>query len=207
MPEIRVWYTYATDVLGYMEPMYKLVLGITRKSTCYKLKESNRFLICPKDTTRHRIKNFKSIYHKLYYKKDTIILPDNQFKIQTCGEIIEDFTIKLDHKEDIDFIKALGPFSPWTLKHIIDYTSGKKVYQEGMKFGTITVSVLRIYLLKESFSIYREVKPRVANQYFNIKIEENILEGCTPIIPNEEFDEILNSIKYIYSLYSTLKSL
>ncbi len=206
MTSIRTWYTYATDVLGYKDPIYKLILGVTRESTCEKLRKAGRFLICPKDTTRHTIKNFKSLYHTLYHKKNTIVLPNNMFKIQLCGKIVDSFTVNVENQVDIDFIKALGSFIPWTFKHIMEYTSGKKVYQEGMKFGTISICVLRIFKLSEDFTYYRESKPRVANQFFNIERGDEILYNCTPILSDETFNELFNSIKYLHDFYSILKS-
>lgn len=203
MVKIRTWYTYATDVLGYMNPKFKLVLGITRESTCRKLEEVDKFLICPKDTTRHKIKNFKTIYHPLYERKSEIVLPNNYFYINSCGKIVYSFILEPKSEEDINLLKALGPFIPWTIKHILEYASGKKVYQKNMKFGTIAIFILKVFKLENSFKYYREVKPRVSNQYFNVD-GVNILKNCAPIIPNDKFNEILYSIKYIHSEYLVL---
>jgi len=199
---VRCWYTYATNVLGYSNPKYKLVLGITRPSTCIKLIEAKRFLLCPKDTTRHNIENIKESYHSLYHNKGKIVLPEDKFLINLCGEIAFSFNLEPKEKKEIQLLKALGPFTPWTLQHIIEYTSGKKVYQEGMKFGKISIFIVKVFKLAESLIIFREVKPRVANQYFNIEIDsEEILKNVIPIIPEIEFHEILLCIKSIYSKF------
>ena len=207
MVEIRTWYTYATDVLGYMNPSYKLTLGITRESTCEKLKEVDRFLICPKDTIRHRREIFKSIYEPLYDQKNNIILPEDHFLIQACGEIVDSFIISLNDDLDINFIKALGPFVSWTVDHIVDYTLGKNVMQEGVSAGSIAIFILRVYKLQEYVLHHRPAIQSVSNQYFNIEIEDDdFVKRAIPILPDEEFNEILSSVKYVYSLYSANKS-
>jgi hypothetical protein len=206
MIKIRTWYTFATDVLGYLNPIYRLALGMTRETTSKKLQESKRFLICPKDTRRHQKKIFKSIYHSLYDAKDQIVLPDDNFKIQSYGKIVASYVITLQDVADIEFIKALGPFSLWTIDHILDYTKGKNILQYGVKAGTVSIFLIRIFELKEEIIIHRPTEAGVSNQFFNTFIpSSDILKNCKPVIPDEEFNEIMSSIEYIYSLYSSLK--
>ncbi|MHA1249041.1 MAG: hypothetical protein ACTSRP_03525 [Candidatus Helarchaeota archaeon] len=200
MMKVRTWYVYATDVLGYLDPKFKLIVGIARKSTYLKLKEVEKFFLCPKDTTRHKINIYKSIYHPLYYRKNELVLPRNKVKINSCGKVVRGFILNPENERDLKFIKILGPFIQWTLKHIIEYAKGIKVYQEGMKFGEIAVFILRVYRLNLPFIYYREIKPRVSNQFFNIEItNENILNDIYPIIPDEEFKELLFLIDKLHS--------
>ena len=207
MVEVRTWYTYATEILGYLDPRYKLVIGITRESTCEKLKEVPYFLICPKHTTRHKKDIFKSIYHSLYDQIDSIVLPKGHFLVQCYGKIIDSFVIKLEDESDYNFLRALGPFTMWTLKHLEDYTKGKNIMQEGVKVGTIAIFIMRVYKLPGNILIQRPPQQSVSNQFFNWEIEkEEILDFKSPIVPEEEFNEIRSSIKYIHSLYLTLKS-
>lgn len=207
MINIRTWYTYATDVLGYMNPKYKLVLGITRESTCEKLSESPYFLLCPKDTTRHKREIFKSIYHGLYEMKNSIVLPDDYFLIKSYGNIVESYVIHPQQESDTEFLKALGPFSTWTIEHLMNYTVGRNIEQEGVRFGSIAIFVLRVYFLPETIVYHRPAQEHVSNQYFNIELEDDsVFNFENPVVPNEEFNEILSSIKYIYSLYLALKS-
>ncbi len=206
MVEIRTWYTYATEVLGYLNPKYKLVIGITRESTCEKLKEFPYFLICPKHTTRHKKDIFKSIYHSLYDHIDSIVLPGGHFLVQSYGKIIYSFVIRLEDESDYHFLRALGPFTMWTLKHLENYTKGKNVMQDGVKVGTIAIFVMRVFNLEENILINRPPQQSVSNQYFNWELEnEDILDFGSPIVPEEEFKEIINSIKYIHSLYIATK--
>lgn len=207
MVEIRTWYTYATEVLGYLNPKYKLVIGITRESTCEKLREVPYFLICPKHTTRHKKDIFKSIYHSLYDQIDSIVLPKGHFLVQSYGKILDSFVIKLEDVSDYNFLRALGPFTTWTLNHLEDYTKGKNILQEGVKVGTIAIFIMRVYNLKENILIDRPPQQSVSNQFFNWEIEdESILDFGYPVVPEEEFNEIISSIKYIYSLYKAMKS-
>ena len=206
MIEIRTWYTFATDVLGYLNPIYRLALGMTRETTAKRLQESGKFLICPKDTRRHQKKIFKSIYHPLYDTIDKIVLPNDKFKIQAYGKIAISFIITPQNDADIEFLKALGPFSLWTIDHILNYTKGKNNLQYGVKAGTISIFIIRVFELREEIVIHRPTGAGISNQFFNIFIpSSDILKDCKPVIPDEEFDEILSSIEYIYSLYSALK--
>ena len=208
MVEIRTWYTYATEVLGYLNPKYKLAIGITRESTSEKLEEVPYFLICPKHTKRHKKDIFKSIYHSLYDQIDSIVLPKGHFLVQSYGKIIDSFVIKLEDESDYNFLRALGPFTLWTLKHLEDYTKGKNIMQEGVKVGNIAIFIMRVYNLEENILIDRPPQQSVSNQYFNWEIEDEfILDFESPIVPEEEFNEIISSIKYIYSLYIAMKSL
>ena len=207
MIDVRTWYTYATEVLGYLNPKYKLVIGITRKSTCEKLKEVPYFLICPKHTKRHKKNIFKSIYHPLYDQIESIVLPEGHFLVQGYGKIIDSFVLKLEDEPDYNFLRALGPFTTWTLKHLEDYTFGKSSQQDGVKVGTISIFILRVYKLSENISIIRPPQQRVSNQFFNWEIEDDYtIDFEKPVVPDEEFNEIKFSIKYLYSLYLTMKS-
>ena len=208
MVEIRTWYTYATEVLGFLNPKYKLVIGITRESTCEKLDEVPYFLICPKHTTRHKKDIFKSIYHSLYNQIDSIVLPKGHFLVQSYGKIVDSFVIRLEDESDYNFLRALGPFTMWTLKHLEDYTRGKNIMQEGVKVGTIAIFIMRVYNLEENILIDRPPQQSVSNQYFNIELEDDsIFDYKHPVVPDEEFNESFSSIKYIYSMYQALKSL
>lgn len=208
MIDVRTWYTYATEVLGYLDPRYKLVIGITRESTCEKLKEVPYFLICPKHTTRHKKDIFKSIYHSLYDQIDSIVLPKGHFLVQSYGKILESFVIQLEDDSDYNFLKALGPFTTWTIKHLEDYTIGKNIMQDGVKVGTISIFIMRVYKLLENILIQRLPQQSVSNQFFNWEIEnEDSLDFRSPVVPEEEFNEIRSSINYIYSLYLALKSI
>lgn len=179
---------------------------MTRETTSKRLQESKKFLICPKDTRRHQKKIFKSIYHSLYDTKDQIILPNDKLKIQSYGKIITSFIITPQDVADIEFIKAIGPFSLWTIDHILDYTKGKQVSQFGVNTGSVSIFLIRIFELKEEIIIHRPTEAGVSNQFFNTPIPSSaILKNCKPVIPDEEFNEILSSIEYIYSLYSSLK--
>ena len=208
MIEIRTWYTYATDVLGYLNPKYKLVIGITRESTCEKLSEVSYFLICPKDTTRHKKDIFKSIYSSMYEKKKEIVLPDDHFLIKCYGKIIDSFIIKPETDSDWDFLKVLGPFTTWTIDHLTNYTIGKNIAQDGVKFGTLAIFILRVYQLDNYILYHRPVKQSVSNQYFNIEVDDDsIFDYKHPVVHDEEFNELFSSIKYIYSMYQALKTL
>ena len=207
MVDVRTWYTYATEVLGYLNAKYKLVIGITRESTCEKLREVPYFLICPKHTTRHKKNIFKSIYHSLYDQLDSIVSPKGHFLVQSYGKIVDSFVIQLEEKSDYDFLRALGPFTTWTLKHLEDYTIGKNIIQDGVKVGTISIFILRVYKLHEDILIIRPPQQSVSNQFFNWKIEDDfVIDFKNPIVPEEEFNEIKSSINYIHSLYLALKS-
>jgi len=89
-----------------------------------------------------------------------------------------------------------------------DYTKGKNIMQEGVKVGTIAIFIMRVYNLKENLLIDRPPQQSVSNQYFNWEIEDEFIPDFgNPIVPEEEFNEIISSIKYIYSLYIAMKSL
>lgn len=114
----------------------------------------------------------------------------------------------MEDESDYNFLRALGPFTMWTLKHLEDYTKGKNIMQEGVKVGTIAIFIMRVYNLKENLLIDRPPQQSVSNQYFNWEIEDEFIPDFgNPIVPEEEFNEIISSIKYIYSLYIAMKSL
>lgn len=171
------------------------------------LKEVPYFLICPKHTTRHKKDIFKSIYHSLYDKIDSVVLPEGHFLVQSYGKILDSIVIELDDESDYNFLKALGPFTTWTLNHLEDYTIGKNIMQDGLRVGTISIFVLRVYRLPKNILIKRPPQQSVSNQFFNWDVEDDeVFDFKNPVVPEEEFNEILSSIKYIYSLYIAMKS-
>ena len=83
----------------------------------------------------------------------------------------------------------------WTLKHLEDYTKGKNIMQDGVKVGTIAIFIMRVYSLEENILIDRPPQQSVSNQFFNWEIEnEEILDFRSPVVPEEEFNEIRSSI-------------
>ena len=137
------------------------------------LKEVPYFLICPKHTTRHKKDIFKSIYHSLYDKIDSVVLPEGHFLVQSYGKILDSIVIELDDESDYNFLKALGPFTTWTLKHLEDYTLGKNIMQDGVRVGTISNFVLRAYRLPKNILIKCPPQQSVSNQFFNWEVEDD----------------------------------
>ena len=80
--------------------------------------------------------------------------------------------------------------------------------QEGVILGSIAIFIIRVYHLSDNILHYRPAIQGVSNQYFNITIDDlTYFDEERPIVPDEEFNEIYSSIKYIFSLYSALKQI
>ncbi|MHA1340262.1 MAG: hypothetical protein ACTSRZ_08730 [Promethearchaeota archaeon] len=202
------WYLYATDHYLYTTPSLRFIIGIIKPRTANLLMKEEIFFLMPKDAKRHQPNIYKHSIQEFFGTHDYIKQIEtsngviNEYRISCVGTIYKKYDIDINEESDLRFIKLITPFYPWTLKHVVDYISGAKFYQEGNIVGKSCVIILRVFKLKKSFSLYHLPKPRVSNQVLYFNIEESVefmLENkeYIPIIKEEEFNALIELIQFI----------